>query len=67
MKDLFTWVSCAEYVEPTAPTFTVPKKYTLNTSFPTKTLDPDSTETLKEAGLVPNAVVLLQDNTDDDE
>ena len=65
IQDLFTWVEAAEYVEPN-PTFKVPKKFSLNTSFPTKTLDPESTESLKEAGLVPNAMVLLHDMDEDE-
>eukprot|EP00391_Amoebophrya_sp_Ameob2_P013461 CAMPEP_0178998036 /NCGR_PEP_ID=MMETSP0795-20121207/9307_1 /TAXON_ID=88552 /ORGANISM="Amoebophrya sp., Strain Ameob2" /LENGTH=474 /DNA_ID=CAMNT_0020690705 /DNA_START=99 /DNA_END=1523 /DNA_ORIENTATION=- len=64
LRDLFDWVEASEYTEATAPK--VPTKFNLNTSFPTKTLT-RSEETLKDAGLVPNVQVLLQDLSEDDD
>ncbi|CAD7961319.1 unnamed protein product [Amoebophrya sp. A120] len=65
LKDLFNWVEAAEYAE-TGTSIKVPSKFSLNTSFPTKLLQ-RSDESLKDAGLVPNAQVLLQDLSSDDE
>ncbi|CAD7961413.1 unnamed protein product [Amoebophrya sp. A25] len=64
LKDLFDWVESCEYSEASAPK--VPSKFALSTSFPTKQLA-RSDETLKEAGLVPNCQILLQDLSDDDD
>jgi len=66
VKDLFQWVECAKYAEKDEPK--IPFKFSLNTSFPTKTLDRNaSKETLKEAGLVPNAAIILQAQEEEDE
>lgn len=63
---LFDWVEALEYLEDAGVQVTIPKSYTLSTSFPTKKLDRNSGETFKEAGLCPSAQVMLQSHDEDE-